>query len=139
MDALPATLVPFVTGVAAAIPCDPAAVALPALAVCGAAVGAARVLEIKRAWAEPPIIWAALVARSGSVKSPPFELAVEPLHRLDHDLRAIAAGHHAYAIGIAAGNVAADRNAIRRIAAAVFVAGHDADAIGVATIDRQFG
>ena len=87
LDALPAPLVPFVTAVAAAIPCDPAAVALPALAVCGAAVGAARVLEVKRSWAEPPIIWAALVARSGSVKSPPFELAVGPLQRLDLDLR----------------------------------------------------
>ncbi|MFO0799420.1 MAG: DUF3987 domain-containing protein [Gemmataceae bacterium] len=88
VDALPAPLVPFVTGVAAAIPCDPAAVALPALAVCGAAVGAARVLQIKRSWAEPPIVWAALVARSGSVKSPPFELAVGPFQRLDLDLRA---------------------------------------------------
>jgi len=87
VDALPPPLVPFVRAVAAAIPCDPAAVALPALVVCGAAVGAARVLELKRSWVEPPLVWGALVARSGSVKSPPVELAVAPLTKIDLDLR----------------------------------------------------
>jgi hypothetical protein len=87
VEALPAPVVPFVTAVAAAIPCDPAAVALAVLAVCGAAVGAARVLAIKHSWVEPPVIWAALVARSGSVKSPPVEHAAAPLVAIDLDLR----------------------------------------------------
>jgi len=87
VDALPAPIVPFVTGVAAAIPCDSAAVALPVLVACGAAVGAARVLSIKNSWAEPPILWGGVVARSGSVKSPPVEFAVGPLQRLDLELR----------------------------------------------------
>lgn len=87
VEALPAPLRPFVRAVAAAIPCDPAAVALPALVACGAAVGAARVLAIKNAWTEPPILWGGLVAPSGSVKSPPVEHALLPLVRIDLELR----------------------------------------------------
>jgi hypothetical protein len=87
VEALPALLQPFVRAVAAAIPCDPAAVALPALVACGAAVGAARVLSIKNAWTEPPVVWGGLVARSGSVKSPPVEHAIGPLVKIDLELR----------------------------------------------------
>ncbi|MBN9518545.1 DUF3987 domain-containing protein [bacterium] len=85
--ALPPPLVPFVTAVAAAVPCDPAAVALPALVTCGIAAGAARQLAIKHSWVEPPVLWGGLVARSGSVKSPPVEHAVAPLVKIDLDLR----------------------------------------------------
>lgn len=87
VDALPAPIRAFVLAVAAAIPCDPAAVALPALAACGAAIGAARVLGIKVSWNEPPILWGGLVARSGSVKSPPVEHALAPLVDIDLELR----------------------------------------------------
>jgi hypothetical protein len=87
VDVLPAPLRPFVLEMAAAIPCDPAAVALPALVVCAAAAGMARVLRIKASWSEPPIIWGAIVARSGSVKSPPVEHATGPLSRIDLELR----------------------------------------------------
>ncbi|CEF48211.1 unnamed protein product [uncultured bacterium] len=87
VEALPAPLRPFVRAVAAAIPCDPAAVALPVLVACGAAVGAARVLSIKNAWTEPPVVWGGLVARSGSVKSPPVEHAIGPLVTIDLELR----------------------------------------------------
>jgi hypothetical protein len=87
VEALPAPLQPFVLAESAAIPCDSAAVALPALIACGAAIGAARALSIKNAWTEPPILWGVVVARSGSVKSPPLEHAVDPLVKIDLDLR----------------------------------------------------
>ncbi len=87
IEALPAPLRPFVREVAAALPCDPAAVAVPVLVACGAAIGAARVLALKRAWTEPPIVWAGIVAPSGSIKSPPVEHAIAPLSKIDLELR----------------------------------------------------
>lgn len=97
VNALPAPLRPFVRELAAALPCDPANVALPAVAACAAAVGMARVLWIKRSWVEPPILWVAVVAPSGSVKSPPVEHAMAPLSRIDLELRReYACGMKAY-------------------------------------------
>jgi hypothetical protein len=56
-----------------------------------AAVGTARAVELKASWQEPCIIWAAVVARSGTLKSPAFDAAVKPLRRL----QALAMKRHA--------------------------------------------
>lgn len=79
--ALPEIVADFVRETAGAIGCDPAFVAMPALAVQGAAIGTTRVIELKPGWTEPAVIWDCVVASSGAVKTPPFEKAIEPLIR----------------------------------------------------------
>jgi hypothetical protein len=60
---------------------DPAyfgAVLLPTLA---AAVGNHGEIELKRSWREPAVVWASVVAESGSLKSPSFHEATRPVRR----------------------------------------------------------
>ncbi len=76
---LPSPLRELIEQGAKAIGCDESAVALPALAVVASAIGNSRCLRLKRGWTEAAILWAAVVAESGDVKSPPFRLAVGPL------------------------------------------------------------
>ena len=83
---LPQPIAEFVTAVSRALPCDPAYVALPVLATLAASVGLARVLRIKRSWTEPPVVWAAVVGFSGTVKSPAEEHATRPLVELEDEL-----------------------------------------------------
>jgi DNA polymerase-1 len=78
---LPPPLDEFVRQTAAALGCDPSFVALPGLAAAAGAIGNARVIELKPSWQEPMVIWAAVVARSGLVKSPAQQFAVDPFHR----------------------------------------------------------
>ena len=82
VELLPPRLRDFVTATADALDCEPAFVALPTLPVVAAAVGTTRAIELKASWQEPCIVWAAVVARSGTLKSPAFDAAVKPLRRL---------------------------------------------------------
>jgi len=59
--------------------CDPTYIALPILAGLGSAIGATRRIELKRGWWEPAVIWAAVVAESGTMKSPAQSLALQPI------------------------------------------------------------
>jgi hypothetical protein len=78
VDALPPILDEYVPAAAAAIGCDSAMVALPALAVVAAAIGNARVLRLRTLWTEPSVIWSAVLANSGEQKSPGWEAASRP-------------------------------------------------------------
>jgi hypothetical protein len=78
-DALPAAVRAMAEGVAAAMRCDPAYFAVHALAVCGGMVGATRMIRLKRSWKEPAVVWAVAVGESGTLKTPPYRLAVEPV------------------------------------------------------------
>ena len=84
--ALPAPLDGFVGQGAAALGCDPAYVALPALAVVASAVGNTRVLRLKRGWEEPSIVWSVVVGDSGTTKTPAFKLAVRHLYGVQEKL-----------------------------------------------------
>lgn len=86
VELLPQPVARYVEAVSQALPCNPAYVALPALATLAAAVGMSRVLRIKRTWTEPPVLWAAVVGYSGTVKSPAEELASRPLVEVEHEL-----------------------------------------------------
>jgi hypothetical protein len=57
-------------------------VALPVLVVAGAAVGNAARLRLKEGLLVPPILWGAIVARSGVNKSGPMDDIVEPLREV---------------------------------------------------------
>jgi hypothetical protein len=85
---LPEPLRSFVTQGAAAIgpSCDPAFVALPALAVVASLIGATRVLALKRTWKEPAVLWPVIIGDSGTLKSPAMMLAVNPLLALQYQL-----------------------------------------------------
>ena len=76
---LPEPIRSFVREGAAAIGVDPSMVALSLLAALGAAIGNTRRLLVKPDWKAPPILWTAVVAESGSAKSPAFKLALDPL------------------------------------------------------------
>lgn len=78
VDALPQPLRRFVAAGAKAIGCDPSYLALPLLVALAAAVGNTRRLELKRGWAVPPILWAAVVGESGTTKTPAFKLVMRP-------------------------------------------------------------
>ena len=79
VDLLPDPVATFVRETAASKLCDPAMVALPALAVLGGAIGTTRQIQLKEDWREFPIIWAAVICESGTRKTPVFEAVVKPL------------------------------------------------------------
>jgi hypothetical protein len=85
LEALPPVLDEYVAAAAQAIGCDPALVALPALAAAAGAVGNARALVLKKGWTEPAVVWAMTVAESGGHKSPAYAAAVNPLMELQCD------------------------------------------------------
>jgi DNA polymerase I-like protein with 3'-5' exonuclease and polymerase domains len=86
VEALPARLDRFVAEGAAALGCDPAYVALPALAVAASAIGNSRAIRLKRGWDEPSIVWAVVVGDSGTTKTPAFKLAVRHLYAVQERL-----------------------------------------------------
>lgn len=83
VDALGRTFVSFVSRASDALGCDAAMVALPLLVSAASVIGNAREIRIKAAWKEPPILWTAVVAESGSLKSPALELGVSPLRAVE--------------------------------------------------------
>lgn len=85
LHALPPVLRDYVDAAARAIGCDPALVALPALATAAGAIGNSRALFLKRGWVEPAVVWAVAVGPSGTHKSPAFAAAVSPLQSLQMD------------------------------------------------------
>jgi hypothetical protein len=72
--------------------CPPELVAVPALSVLAAAIGSARVLEVKGGWREFPALWTAVVADPSSKKTPAQQHAVAPAerrqmaHKAQHEL-----------------------------------------------------
>jgi hypothetical protein len=87
LDALPHPLSAFVAEAAAALGCDGAMVALPAIAVCGSLIGNTRTISLKSDWQEPSVFWTCVVADSGTLKSPAHDVAVRPLQRLQKRLQ----------------------------------------------------
>src|SRR5262249_3623725 len=74
-EALPSGMRRHVEQSADALGCDPAAVALPALAAFAALVGNTRVLQLKGTWSEPCVLWTAVVGEPGSLKSAALQQA----------------------------------------------------------------
>jgi uncharacterized protein DUF3987 len=76
----PAPLRQFIHEVAAALPCPPDFVGVPMLALLGCAIGTSRVLRVKPGWIEGARIFAAVVADTGTKKSPALKLAAWPFY-----------------------------------------------------------
>lgn len=83
VDTLPSPARSLVVEGAAAIGCDPGMIGPVVLAAMAAAVGNARTIELKPGWREPSVLWVAVVAPSGSCKSPTLQAAIKPLERRD--------------------------------------------------------
>jgi hypothetical protein len=78
---LPEPLRGFVAVAAAALDCDQSYIAVPLLPVLASAIGNTRRIRLKQTWSEPAVVWAAIVAESGTVKSPALELVTQPIWR----------------------------------------------------------
>ena len=87
IEAMPSPVREFVLEVSRALYCDTGSLATFVLVVLSAAVGTSRRVQIKRTWRPYPILWASVVAASGDLKSPPLELATEPMHARANKLR----------------------------------------------------
>ncbi len=86
VDALPEPIRSYVIEKAAALGCDVAYVALPALAAATSLIGNTRVIELKKGWREPSVLWTALVADSGTLKTPAFNGAIGHLYAIQRRL-----------------------------------------------------
>lgn len=87
LAALPGPLARFVDEASRALGCDPAYVALPALAVCAGAIGNSRAIELRKGWVEPSVLWTAPVGESGTLKTPAFNVALWPLYAGESERR----------------------------------------------------
>ncbi len=82
VDVLPEPVRSYVACGAKAMGCEPAFVALPLLAMLASAIGATRRVRLKQGWCEPSVLWTAIVADSGTLKSPAAGCALDALNRL---------------------------------------------------------
>ena len=62
--------------------CDSSFIALPLLVALAAAIGSTRRIVLKHAWSEPAILWAAIVGKSGTLKTPAQKLVMKPLREM---------------------------------------------------------
>jgi len=72
---LPCVLRDYVRAIAESLDVDVAFVFLPILSALAAAIGNSRNLRVKKGFVQPAILWTAIVARSGSKKSPALSAA----------------------------------------------------------------
>ncbi len=79
ISTFPAVLANFISSGSLSLGCDEAYIAVPMLAATASAIGNTRRIRLKKDWTEPAVIWAAVVAESGTVKSSAFELAIRPV------------------------------------------------------------
>jgi hypothetical protein len=79
VNALPGAAAAFVDEGAKALGCDPAYIAMPLLAELASAIGNSRRIRLKASWSEPPVLWTVVVGDSGTLKSPAFDLALNPI------------------------------------------------------------
>ncbi len=81
LHVLPGAIRAFVMESATAIGCDPAFIALPLLAGLAGCIGTSRTLVLKPGtWPEPAILWAAIIGRSGTKKSPGIKAATSAIY-----------------------------------------------------------
>lgn len=85
VEHLPPALRELAAAGSESIGCDPAMIAVPGLATLAAAVGTTRVVQVKEGWREPSALWGAVIAESGSRKSPAFELATRPIQDVQRE------------------------------------------------------
>lgn len=86
LDLLPSELQDFTLAACESLEVDRGYILLPLLAALGHAVGQSRIVELKRGFTQPPVIWSAFVGRSGAKKSPSLDLATFAIHEREREL-----------------------------------------------------
>ena len=86
LDLLPDVLQDYVHASAESLNVDVAFILLPLLSSLGAAIGNARSIILKRGFIQPPIIWAGIIGRSGSRKSPALNAGCFAVMENERDL-----------------------------------------------------
>jgi hypothetical protein len=79
-EVFPTRVANFVRRVSAAMACPVDFPALGALVVSASAVGAARSLEVKGGWAEKPGMYAVIVSKPGTTKTPALRTVMAPIY-----------------------------------------------------------
>ncbi|CAK9037499.1 Protein YfjI [Durusdinium trenchii] len=82
-DVLPDQIREYILAEAAAIGVDPAMVAIPFLAAMATAIGNSRSVLVRHGWVEHCVLWLALLAESGSGKTPGARNALQPIKERD--------------------------------------------------------
>ncbi len=82
---LPGIVGRFVAAASTAIGCDASFIALAVLACLARAIGNKRVIRLKSSWTEPAIIWAAIIGKSGTHKTPALQAAMKFLQRKESE------------------------------------------------------
>jgi hypothetical protein len=77
--ALPRVLQTFCQEAAAAMGVPVECIVAPALATLATAIGATTRVRLSATWTEPSVIWAVTLMESGSLKTPAYNAAIEPL------------------------------------------------------------
>ena len=77
VEHLPEPLRSFTVEAAAAVGCDASMIALPLMAAVAAAIGNDVRIQVRPDWQEPAILWTAVVAESGSSKTPAFRKSLQ--------------------------------------------------------------
>jgi len=88
VNIFPSTIAEFVKKSAEAINCPEEFIAVPMLSCFAMAMSNKRVVEIKKDWREFAILYAAIVSRPGTKKSPAMNKAILPLKRLQNEFLA---------------------------------------------------
>jgi hypothetical protein len=86
VELLPAGVREYVVEAAEGMAADPCMVALPTLAGLAAAIGNTRQILTKPDWSEPAILWTAIVAESGSMKTPTMRKALQFIEQREADV-----------------------------------------------------
>ena len=80
-EVIPEPVRGYIKAGAHAMRCDESFIALPMAAGLASAIGATHRIELKAGWSEPPVVWAAIVSESGTMKSPAQSLALKMLSK----------------------------------------------------------
>jgi hypothetical protein len=86
LDVFPAKLQTYITEAAEAHSCPPDFIAVPMLVVAGAAIGNARVLELRRTFQASSSIYACLIGNPGLTKTPAQNFVIKPVHKRSDEL-----------------------------------------------------
>jgi len=85
VDVFPTSLKNYIDESAKSLNVDPSYIGAFILPVVASAIGSSIWIQLKPGWKEPSIIWTALVASSGSGKSPGLDAAIEPLRTAQNE------------------------------------------------------
>ena len=86
LDLLPSVLQDYVHAAAESLNVDVAFILLPLLSSLGTGIGNSRSIILKRGFIQPPVIWTAVIQRSGYLKSPAIEAGCFAVMEHEHEL-----------------------------------------------------